>query len=334
MRNLILEKYTTHADFSPERIASALEVITNETGFLPKKEIHRRLLFQPQKTWRVCIAGTYAGKPAVLRIENMHLEVDEEYIRRSFRAQGTEGKVRPPQTYLSAPFDPAIGFAWSIDEMVNAPPLFQIEADPKRAARRFAAFYRKLRETVTKPFWTEGAGPAAPFCVEQFKTWKYLAEQRNPEAITRNREVLIRLGKAVRDGMAERNLRFMHPHMAPQDVRALEDGTYVVFANHAWSWRQPGHDVAFPIWVQWMSLPPQRRMLSEMVHVTESWRSIIRRWLPDLVTARDVRVMLLSRLYGSLMLDLPARRAHESRDAAEAHERAFLHEADRLLVEY
>lgn len=125
-------------------------------------------------------------------------------------------------------------------------------------------------------------------------------------------------------------LRFMHPHLSGADVRAAGND-WVVFANHFWSWRQPGYDVAFPLWGQWLALSPKERTPQHVARITDVWMDMAKRELSDIVSVPDVHLMLLNRLYGSLLLDIPAKEKTEERDAVESLAFACEAEANRLL---
>ena len=83
--NSVVRHYLEHHDFTPE-LTRALQIVSSEIGFLPEEELDRRTIYDASKVWRVRIKGTWNGAPAVLRLENIKLEQDEEGIRAAFRA--------------------------------------------------------------------------------------------------------------------------------------------------------------------------------------------------------------------------------------------------------
>lgn len=340
--NDVLSHYSEHSNFTDEDVQRALKEVSDITGFEPKGESQRRFLYQRDKTWRVRIAGLLDGQPASLRLENMQLETDEEAVREAFRAQSTE-RVRPPKSFTSAPYDAARGYAWSIDEDAGERVLFEPGGDPLIAVQAFVPFYTALRQAVRTPFWpapmhffrtsdTPTETRSTIFTQQQLARWRGLAEDRNPEALVRHRPLLDRLETAMLKGVTRQPLRFMHAHLAGSDVRLAADGAYVVFANHFWSWRQPGYDIAFAIWNQWMALPDERRTADGVREATEIWLAAIQASLADFADVRHVRTMLLNRCFGSLILDIPAKLERESPESVEALERAIIAEAEWLLA--
>lgn len=328
MRNVIIEHWKKHTDFTPWALR-AVDEISQQTGFLVDGELQRRVIYDANKTWRIRYSGKYKGQSALLRVENLKLEIDEEAIREAFRKQCSGSRVRPPDTYLTKTFDETKGYAFSIDEFVEAPPLFDAWGSAEKAVQAFIPFYRELHSVVHEPFWDVTDENANSFSREQLRRWTDIAREKNPEAIDHQAPVLGRLKSALLDRMSG-PLQFMHAHLAGADVRVKGD-EYIVFANHFWSWRQSGYDISFPLWGQWMALPKEKRSPDTISGITETWLKATRKDLSDLVSADQVRNLLFNRLYGSLILDIPARRQFEDSSSVDALEQAFVEEAERLL---
>lgn len=336
MRNQIAEKSPTHKGLTAGKIARILKEVTADTGIIVSKEVQRRFLYSRKKTWRVHFEATYQGKHALLKIESLKLEIDEESIREQFRTAAKGRKVRPPMTYAFAPFDDEKGYAWSIDEFVEGEPLFAPDADPSYASERFMPFYKEVCAAVHRPFWKyedPKSFDAEAFSVAQLDAWKKLAMKRNPECVTRNAEILERLSERIITGMKRHLLGFVHAHSAGSDIRVVGD-EYVVFANEFWSLRQPGYCIAFPIWNQWLALHDEHRSHADVQRITDAWLATIQRELvpKHYLDTECIRVMLLNRIYGSLILDLPAQRRSRSAESVAALEAALITEANRLMA--
>lgn len=351
--NNVLSHYDEHHNFTDAQIARAVAEISERTGFVAQGEIHRRTLYDADKTWRIRFAGTWMGLPAILRLENLKLETDEEAMRQAFRLQAND-LVRPPKTRAFALFDPEKGYGWSLDECVDGTPLFASTEDPTAAARAFHVFYDALRLTVRTAFTQPPMNPdgsemlADEFTRTQIAKWRALAEHRDPEVLTRHATLLERIEAVMLRRYRYRALQFMHAHLSGSDVRVVPTGEYVVFANHFWSWRQPGYDLAFAIWGQWMALPVARRTSWGIQAITKAWMSACSSMMVDdaddlddpgsspgatnvWLNREDVCVMLLNRCYGSLILDIPAKLGHEPPASVAALGSAVVAEAERLL---
>lgn len=331
--NQTVAKYGEHQDLAPklEQIAGT---VAAETGFvLDGGEAQRRTLYDPDKVWRVRLTGTYQDMPALLRIENLQLEQDEEEIREAFRKQALGHRVRPPMTYLARPFDATKGYAFSIDERVEGEKLFDPSGSPEIASAAFAPMYRELRNAIREPYWPDEAGDAKTFSQQQAETWRKVAEQKTPEHTAMIWPFVERVRDAMLARMTDASLRFQHAHLAGSDVQVLSDGSWVVFANHMWSWRQPGYDVFFPLWHQWMALPMDRRTPETIRQITDVWMRMIEVELSDLVRMDEVYPMLLNRLYGSFLLDIPAKiyTPGETTETVQHMEDLLWSEAKRLL---
>lgn len=332
--NRIIDKFSTQEDLSP-KLASITKEICERTGFVLGEELHRRYIYEKDKTWRVKYAGTHREKPAVLLVLGMKLEEDEEGIRRAFREQAAGSKVRPPDTYIHEPFDEARGYGFTIEERVDGPMLYRPDEDPEIASKAFADFYRELRRVVTKPFWPNEHGPnAKEFSMKQLDTWEKLSREKEPGVVERMKPFLDRLRFAIGKDTEARELRFMHAHSCGPDIRLGDSGEYILFVNHFWAWRQPSYDLAFPIWHQWMHLPADKRTPSDIQTITDTWMARVKSDLSDLVDEQALRSMLLNRVFGSLILDLPAkaRLAPESNETVAPMYQAFVAEGERLLA--
>lgn len=331
MKNAIIEKGATHVGLSKEDVDRIEREVSSETGFAADGEVQRRFIYDPDKTWRVRIRGTFEGKPAQLRIENLKLEIDEESIREKFRAQVAGSKVRPPLTYQTRSFDDAKGYGWSLDEDVGGKSLFDPSGSAAEAVAAFVPFYRAYRDAVREPFWPASEGDAVAFTRAQLEKWEEIARSQDPVRVNRFSDMAERLKGAMLGRLTGKPLVFQHAHLTGNDVRIAADGAYVVFANHFWSWRQPGYDVSFSIWGQWLALPDGKRTPDAVKAITSAWLDAVERDLEDLVAPDAVLTMLLNRLYGSLLLDIPAQRHQRSPESVAALETACIAEADRLL---
>lgn len=333
MRPNLVPFATTISDGRPT-LAHALSVLSKELGFVPNQhDPASRSVFLAGKTWRQRFFGMIGDKPVSLCIDAHRLPVEEETMRDKFRMQLGVGKlfpVRPPETYCWQPFDDKKGYGWSLDEVGGEQPLFLPDADPAQAVAAFLAMYHELRSAIQKPFWHPDIATASELSRLQAVSWRATSKDLVPGVAGKHVDLLNQLEAAFVSEQEGIPTRFMHAHLAGTDVRC-KDGRYIVFANHFWSWRQPGYDIAFAIWWQWMSLPPQRRTAKEVANITEAWLRCFQTERPDY--AKGVKTMLLNRCFGSLLLDIPLKYEREPVEAIAALEASIVAEAERLLAE-
>lgn len=321
-------------------LAHALAEVSAKTGFLPSnpENTQVRFAYQADKTWRQRVFGIYQGRPASLRLDSHRLPVEEETMRDKFRQQSGLGKifhVRPPHTLAWQPFDPVKGYGWSIDEPGGEEVLFASGQPAAQAAAAFLACWRELWMAVREPFWYPDIVLANELSAGQSSSWRETSHKLGHDAALRHGGLLMRLEQAVQGRQAGKKTRFQHAHLAGSDVRLKQDGNgqkeWVVFANHFWSWRQPGYDVAFAIWQQWMSLPLDGSGPQPVQHITQAWLEALSKNVGALVSVEDVISMLLNRCIGSLLLDLPEKRKREPVALVDAREQELCAEALRLL---
>lgn len=322
---------------------AAIEVIATSIGFeLPDDaQVARRFQYDPTNTWRFRFNGTYQNQPASLVVDFVKLEGDEQAWREAFAKQAEENATtaRPARTLLSSPFEAARGFGYAVMESSeDAEPLFLPEStDPAKAARYFAVFYRELRDSVTEPFTPEPTESVRAFSERQLETWQQRSAELYPEWNEGVSLLTARLKTASLNALQEKPLRFMHAHLNGRDVRVRNQAgekEYLVYANHFWSWRQEAYDFSFPLWCQWMAAPKDKRTPIYLQQITEAWRELAKKELSDLIDLKDLESMLLNRLYGSLLLDIPARLNHEDEtpESVETLKSAFIAEAERILA--
>lgn len=331
--NSVVSHYLEHRDFS-DGLKRALQEVSAELGFTPTAELDRRTIYDANKVWRVRIQGEWQRKPAVLRLENIKLERDEESIRAAFRASLPMGsRVRPPYTYAHATYDEKKGYGYSLDELAEGTFLFDPAGDPRVSAKAFAGFYRDLRTAVTSPFWPRPTQDAAAFTISQMReNWLKVAREKDPACVDRFTLVLEPWIDLLTEKLQDRELVFMHAHLAGTDVRVNKAGEYIVFANHMWSWRQPSYDLAFPTWGQWLARPHAERSTAGIEAVTSAWEKEIVTSLGDLVSLDAWHLMLLNRIFGAILLDIPAigRKEGESLQTIEPLIQALLEEGKRI----
>jgi hypothetical protein len=334
VKNDIPSKYSTHQGLTKERIAEIVGEISKETGFVPGEEMHRRFIYDPDKVRRIRINGTFKGTLASLCFQNSKPEVEEELIRQAFRTHAAGLNVRPPHTYAFRPFNDDNGYAWSIDEFVVGRPLFQPEKRPETAARDFLKFYKKLRNTMRIPFWPTADVDAQVFTKAQLGKWVKTAKTIDANRVVYLEPILGMLSDKIVGDMRGHLLSFTHPHLSGGDVLITRRSGYVVFANEFWSWRQPGYALAFPIWTQWLALDERHRTEGNVHDITETWLETIERELvPNVIASTaTVKTMLLNRIFGSLILYLPAQHHRHSEASITALEAALIAEAERLMA--
>ena len=250
-----------------------------------------------------------------LKVDNLDTGVNEEVIRQQFRAVQTQ-HVRPPHTYVYEPYSVERGYGFMLEEVVDAPVVFHADDHPEVAAKAFARFYSFLQEVLAKPFIARPDTTAKAFSEEQYDGWLSVA--------TRSWSADFAARKALADKAFERSLAlmedtplvFMHPHLSGSDVQVQNDSVYIVHANHFWGWRQPMYDLAFPVWGQWMALPRDKRGIGEVAKIANAWREVLRRELGESFDEQAWESQLLNRIYGSVLLDLPAIARRDGEDPA------------------
>ena len=102
MGNKITEKYFVQGDFSKKK-KKVLAQVTAETGFVVGKEIFRGKIYDSKKVGSLIYDGSWQGKPAVLKLQGLKLEVNEDEMVRNFTDQNRSRIIRVPKIYVYSP---------------------------------------------------------------------------------------------------------------------------------------------------------------------------------------------------------------------------------------
>jgi hypothetical protein len=334
MKNEIIERLPAFAGMNDKRIREILQEISVQTGFCVQEETQRRMIYTPDKVWQSRTRGMLNHLPMSLKMFNLKPQIDSEWMREEFRKQAMESRVRPPMTYRHAPFNDEKGFGYTIDEFVDAPPLFEPTGPADIAAAAFVPLYRELRNTVRTPFWKADEKEVDAAMINQLQMEKWLAVSRKMypnEPIREKEEFVHHLATIIWLELENRPSVFTHAHLSGSDVRHLATDEYVVYCNKFWRWNQPGYDVAFPIWNQWLALPDALITPANIRAITDTWLATVAKELQGYVDVDDVRTMLLNRIVGSLLLDLPAQTTRRPKEVVECLRRILVDEAERIV---
>ncbi len=317
MKNELIEKYGTFTGMTPDEEQDLLRRVCDKTKFeidTTDAVLTRRKIFDASKQWQVRVRGSWNDRPASLKLFTMKPEIDGEWMRERFREYAKGPAIRPPVTYVHKPYEETEGYGYTIDEYVDSSPLFNPTAPPDVTAALFIRFYCALRHAVREPFWkaSEDEADAAALNRRQIATWKRLSAKQYPEFFEKYCTLVDQLEQQMWFELKNRSTVFSHAHLTGADVRRTETG-YVVYVNRFWRWNQPGYDIAFPIWHQWLALPDNSAINASVQRIAWVWLHEVKEKLSKHVTANDVCIMLLNRIVGALLLDLPARATEDPR---------------------
>ncbi len=309
MDNTITEKYFTQEDFSA-RADEVCAQVCADTGFVIEKEIFRGYIYEKTKVGSLIYLGTYRGQPAVLKLQGLKPEIDEGEILSRFAAQNKSAVVRVPKLYVHEPWTEELGYGYLITEYIDAPLLFTLPFASEAEMHDFARFYQEYRTAaLTKPWAKAEEQNSAAFCRKRVEHWQKIATAKGRLAKDDIDEIASRFLAIADKELGKVPMVFCHGHLTANDIFRMPNGQFVVLSNLFWSYRPQWYVLAFNVWACLTHIRDTAYTFEAMTEYTDRWLAVYRT-VPvvntDPAFERTIRLMLLERAAGTLLVDLGA----------------------------
>ncbi|MCL5733829.1 MAG: hypothetical protein M1334_04230 [Patescibacteria group bacterium] len=340
MSNKITEKYFTQEDFS-QRGVGALKQVVAETGFAVEKEIFRGMIYDKNKVGSLIYKGTFAGKPAVLKLQGLRPEVDESEIIRRFTDQNQSKLVRVPILYVHKPWTEDLGYGYLITEYLDAPKIFEMPFASTEQMANFARFYQEYRTSALTRSWIKPeTQDSLAFTVHRVDHWRKISEHKERLALGDYAPYLMRYYPLAVKHLPSIPMVFCHGHLTANDIYCLPDNSFVVLSNLFWSYRPQWYDLAFNIWSCLTHIQDTNYTFKQLLEYVEKWLATYR-GIPvvrqDKDFERKITALLLERTIGAILADLGANDFYEReenkpylRHLLDMHQQLFNHLAQKL----
>jgi len=320
MSNKITEKFFTQADFS-RREKEVLTEVTQETGFQVEREIFRGFIYDRNKVGSLIYRGTWQGKAAVLKLQGLRPEVDEEKMIRHFDAQNQSQLVRVPELYTHFSWNEKRGYGYLITEYIDAPKIYQIPFATSAQMQDFAHFYQEYRTSALTRSWLEPETlDSLAFTIKRVNHWRKISESKK---ILKPKDYLPYLKRFT--DLAEKHLKtvkmvFCHGHLTANDVFKLADGRFVILSNLLWSYRPECYDLAFNLWACTKDIRDLNYTFKDLLGYVGKWLSVYRQ-IPvvkkDKDFERKMATAMLERCIGVIVVDLVATEFYQQQKNAK-----------------
>ena len=152
MVNRITEKYFLPNTFA-ERSPTILQEVIQASGFSPAEELFSGRLYDKDKVWSVVHRGTWKGKPAVLKIQGLPLEMEEYEIHERFAKQNTSEKIRLPEIFVKRPWNETKGYSFCILESIQGERIYSMPFANEAQMDDFLEFYREYKAHCVSQPW-------------------------------------------------------------------------------------------------------------------------------------------------------------------------------------
>lgn len=296
----------------------ALE-IARETGFVLGPEIYRGSYYSVDKIRNIIFAGSYRGKPAVLKIYDDPRLTDEPVSQLAFLKLNTSKILKAPAVYQYKTISPRAG--WLIMEKLpeNARPFPQPVPDKKEFADLYFEYRSNFPLLPTRALALAENLPADEFHLFRIGRWLELASAKEAEILLSGgqatlipREFVPRYQKAlalIRKELKKRKMIWCHGHFKPHELFKLPDGTcYLTDFAHSKMYPE-GYEFGFIVWADWMMAADWRMDFASYKKGFDEWEEI---FLPIAKKLRVknfpslMRASLAERALGSLLADVCA----------------------------
>lgn len=309
MVNKITEKYFTQKNFS--LIAPrALRAVRADTGFLAKKEIYRGQIYDSQKVGSLIYQGIWQGKTAVLKLQGLKPEIEENQMVKHFNAQNKSRLIHVPVIYVHSPWQPKREFGFLISEYIEGQKIYQMPFATGEQMQDFALFYQEYRTlALTRPWLEPEELNSLDFVKKRVSHWQKISESRKRLSANEYLPYLTRFFPQAEKHVPGMPMVFSHGHMTANDIYKEADGTYVLFSNLFWSWRPQWYDLAFNIWACLQWIRDTSVTFEKLLAYIDEWLKVYRQ-IPavkdDNDFERKITMMLLERTMGAILVDLGA----------------------------
>ncbi len=306
--NKITEKFFTQSDFSTE-LKRALDFVIKKTGFRPKQEIWRGLIYEKNKVGSVIFDGLYNNQPAILKLQGLKPELDEASLYKLFARHNKSKKIRLPRLLGSQKWNKKLGFGYQIQEKLTGTTIFNMPQATKSQMKLWAEFYNEYRtKTVSNPFWKAKNEPKIFFALRLNNWIKICKHKKMWEEIEIGQRVKS-FKKIITTNTDKMPFLFSHGHLTANDI-IIQDNKFVLLSNLFWSWRPKYYDLAFNLWACLLKLP-SNTSFKKAVQLVDAWQATYKT-IPWVKKQNDFdklfHLMISERLIGSIVVDLGIKR--------------------------
>jgi len=307
MENIITGKYFKQNDFS-QREKEVLEQILKETGFKPKKEIFRGIIYEKNKVGSLIYKGEYKKKSAVLKLQGLEPEIDEVEMINKFMRQNMSLLVRAPILYFYKKWSKGRGYGFQISEYINAPKIFEMPFATKEEMEEFGKFYQDYRTlALTIPWLKPATKNSLEFTLKRIENWRKISEYKKRLKKEDYIPFLEKFDSLAKEHFLSIPLIFCHRHITANDIYKMSDNSFVLFSNLFWSYCSQWYELAFNIWACMQHIRNIDYSFKEWINYVEKWRQCYYQ-IPVVKKDKDfdrkLNIILLERTMGAILVDI------------------------------
>ena len=243
-----------------ERYPRILEKLSQDTGFVPTKEIGRSTWWG-KKVGAVIFRGIFEkDTPAVLKIEALKMQPDEitektmiQHAKKALEGSG----IRPPNVYEEIPWTDEDGgySAIIMEDVPTDSPVLPVPGTREDIEALLAVrerYRRALQENHVVPWVAMDTSDKAQYLshsvATKFASWRQSRKEifpTHPFSKPGDAALIDKAIAVLTQGYTGVAPEFQNGHFSHRDVVRVGD-EIVLFSNLYWAWRAPFYDAVFP----------------------------------------------------------------------------------------
>lgn len=308
MQRRALDRYEPKEGFILyEKREQVIADVTKRTGFMIDEEYYKGTVYDNKRVRSLIYKGTYHGSNAMLKLQGLRVDSDEEQIMNSFNRQNLSKLIRLPEVYKSQRWTQKKGYGYMIMEYVPQKRVFDVPFATKQQMTDFAKFYQEYRtKAVTKQFIKQGKADPIAATFEKVDFWKNLCEKEGRLNLGDYAPYLMQYYPIAAKHLTGMPTVLSHTVLVSNHISKDNRGRYVIFSNPLWGYMFEWADITMPVWGAWTNIRDTSYTSEELIKYVNTWLSVFKT-IPvvkkDSDFERKFNVHMLNRVIGSILAD-------------------------------
>lgn len=315
-QNTLSDKYLSFNGVSDEEQKRITEHIAKETDFEIRELIFTGTLYTAKKVGSLIYAGVWAGQKAVLKIQFLRHDLDEEQITKWFKAQNRSIQIRFPYLLLFSPWEAGRGYGYHISEFIeNADqPFYQVPFCTDAEMEKFCRFFEEYKTNAVreplmpKPFYLK----THLFTVARVHKWAEISKAAGRLEDHQYKRYLKDYYRMIIKHLSFFNswpIVFCHRHLGPFDIKPQPNGQIIITSNLMWGWAPEWYELGFNIWSCLLRIRKKDGIdVLQAAEYIDRWFTAFERMsvVKDPSFRKKMIFLMSERIIGSILVDIGA----------------------------
>jgi hypothetical protein len=261
-----------------------IEQVRTDMGFQPEEIINRSTWWGSERVGAFQCAGTYEGKPAILKVQGVEPSSSEIDAIDAVNSATSDAAIRAPFLYANRRWDANKGFEALIVEQITSDKLVHLPTT-EIEVQKFFDLYTNYSSKLKPNPWIEKPTISYGEIVQRNTKDQLEASMRNypnhPFRKPSDSAIIAAAVEVVTDHYKAVNMLFQHCHISTDDVFLPNgiDPRHIFTSNFVWGWRPKFYDAV----VAYHHFP--RLLIDRGLHVTEEMVAMQTNWWKKQIAA-------------------------------------------------